>query len=308
MELGNVVRFPTHPRPFLVKDAYCDNPDCTCNAVFLTFTEVAESDCSLRNPLSFTVRVDLESWREREPPERSPEVSAWIREFLDQCPPARRAEFKASYEEGRRIAKRRAEYMLDADEVLEGALVSYANILSEQKPLSAAGSAYTFDFLHQGREYLVEDRYCPNPHCDCQEVHLEFFEVVSSRDGKQPKVGIYQRFLGRVTFAGQWTVVERMKYRLADANAVLSAWCKECHDHLKTLKDRYREVKEIGQRSLDAAPARRVAALQATSGPITGDVDDDPVTEAKVGRNAPCPCGSGKKYKKCCWRRHALPV
>jgi len=22
-------------------------------------------------------------------------------------------------------------------------------------------------------------------------------------------------------------------------------------------------------------------------------------TEAKVGRNEPCPCGSGKKYKKC---------
>jgi len=21
---------------------------------------------------------------------------------------------------------------------------------------------------------------------------------------------------------------------------------------------------------------------------------------AKIGRNAPCPCGSGKKYKKCC--------
>jgi SEC-C motif-containing protein len=23
-------------------------------------------------------------------------------------------------------------------------------------------------------------------------------------------------------------------------------------------------------------------------------------TSPKVGRNAPCPCGSGKKYKKCC--------
>ncbi|NOR17519.1 hypothetical protein GQ543_07420, partial [candidate division WOR-3 bacterium] len=22
----------------------------------------------------------------------------------------------------------------------------------------------------------------------------------------------------------------------------------------------------------------------------------------KVGRNDPCPCGSGKKYKKCCGR------
>lgn len=25
-----------------------------------------------------------------------------------------------------------------------------------------------------------------------------------------------------------------------------------------------------------------------------------PVTSTKVGRNEPCPCGSGKKYKKCC--------
>ena len=21
----------------------------------------------------------------------------------------------------------------------------------------------------------------------------------------------------------------------------------------------------------------------------------------KVGRNQPCPCGSGKKFKRCCW-------
>ena len=25
-------------------------------------------------------------------------------------------------------------------------------------------------------------------------------------------------------------------------------------------------------------------------------------TSAKIGRNDPCPCGSGKKYKKCCGR------
>jgi hypothetical protein len=25
--------------------------------------------------------------------------------------------------------------------------------------------------------------------------------------------------------------------------------------------------------------------------------------ETKVGRNAPCPCGSGKKYKRCCMRK-----
>jgi SWIM/SEC-C metal-binding protein len=26
----------------------------------------------------------------------------------------------------------------------------------------------------------------------------------------------------------------------------------------------------------------------------------EPLISQKVGRNDPCPCGSGKKYKKCC--------
>jgi len=35
--------------------------------------------------------------------------------------------------------------------------------------------------------------------------------------------------------------------------------------------------------------------------PQTGESKKQPVTAgAKVGRNDPCPCGSGKKYKKCC--------
>ena len=29
-------------------------------------------------------------------------------------------------------------------------------------------------------------------------------------------------------------------------------------------------------------------------------VKGQPVSSSKVGRNDPCPCGSGKKYKKCC--------
>ncbi|MEM6620553.1 MAG: SEC-C metal-binding domain-containing protein, partial [Pseudomonadota bacterium] len=33
--------------------------------------------------------------------------------------------------------------------------------------------------------------------------------------------------------------------------------------------------------------------------PAEGFVDDDPVTWGKPGRNEPCPCGSGKKFKHC---------
>lgn len=31
-------------------------------------------------------------------------------------------------------------------------------------------------------------------------------------------------------------------------------------------------------------------------------VKDIPINKKRVGRNDPCPCGSGKKYKKCCGR------
>ena len=34
-----------------------------------------------------------------------------------------------------------------------------------------------------------------------------------------------------------------------------------------------------------------------------GEVKAQPVVKPeKIGRNEPCPCGSGKKYKKCCGR------
>jgi len=29
--------------------------------------------------------------------------------------------------------------------------------------------------------------------------------------------------------------------------------------------------------------------------------NQESIKHKKVGRNKPCPCGSGKKYKKCCW-------
>lgn len=35
---------------------------------------------------------------------------------------------------------------------------------------------------------------------------------------------------------------------------------------------------------------------------VDGDfVRQQPARTTKIGRNEPCPCGSGRKYKKCCW-------
>ena len=51
-------------------------------------------------------------------------------------------------------------------------------------------------------------------------------------------------------------------------------------------------------------PIERVQVAKPTSEGFAGSpakrVSTKPATSTKVGRNDPCPCGSGKKYKKCC--------
>ena len=47
----------------------------------------------------------------------------------------------------------------------------------------------------------------------------------------------------------------------------------------------------------------KVAKVTGESGADDGSLKKEPIRkEKKPGRNDPCPCGSGKKYKKCCGR------
>ena len=66
---------------------------------------------------------------------------------------------------------------------------------------------------------------------------------------------------------------------------------------------RARNVWNVSQTSHDevgqfAMAERQRAAAQAPQGEVK--VKQIKLEQPKVGRNDPCPCGSGKKYKKCC--------
>ena len=50
----------------------------------------------------------------------------------------------------------------------------------------------------------------------------------------------------------------------------------------------------------DQEVKRRQVAARITEGRGDGTVKKQPRRVQKVGRNDPCPCGSGKKYKRCC--------
>ena len=74
-----------------------------------------------------------------------------------------------------------------------------------------------------------------------------------------------------------------------------------CHLEIRTGSPEDAEVQRKPQameehHGENGAPARNQPVQNAPAGPIN---PEDPASWGKVRRNAPCPCGSGKKYKQC---------
>ena len=59
-------------------------------------------------------------------------------------------------------------------------------------------------------------------------------------------------------------------------------------------ESRFRDRKDREQAHQKQLPGEDEAPLPPPVEPIQ--------TEGKPKRNDPCPCGSGKKYKQCCWK------
>ena len=73
------------------------------------------------------------------------------------------------------------------------------------------------------------------------------------------------------------------------------------------LKIKYDEGAQRQKTSeITSAKLRETSAIELVDGKISpkeGGIDKTIRNEEpKVGRNDPCPCGSGKKYKNCCGR------
>ena len=134
------------------------------------------------------------------------------------------------------------------------------------------------DFLLSlsGKRYWVRDLYCITPGCSCKEITFAFTEI---EDGKDKALGTVSVDLNRfrvndIKNIGTGTTSDEL-------GRLWKAFQKE-PKLKKRLKSRQKEMKIIGP---------EIAALRLTK---------DFKSQKKIGRNDPCPCGSGKKFKKCC--------
>lgn len=330
---GPFVSFSMEPNEFHMQAMACDNPDCLCHEGTLFFVEVSQDGVPVPRGKAFSVQMDLSTWQARGTDAAPEEIRELVEELRKEPDNPVRAWVAEQERLAREEKKRIAEYRISAQDVREGLLVSFSDILDETGGIQAGGSACSFILPYEGVKYAVEEFYCPNPDCNCKEVHLSFWGPKG--DSEKTTIGLYLR--GTMTLRGRMVVEEWYECSEKQARKMMKALREQEPDLPEHAKRHYRIVKEIGRRSLQESTSEEVPAgaaetqgIRDPSAPVHGagrireegsrraaEQDEDALNRAsmrlpaiepsprrkdKPGRNQPCPCGSGKKYKKCCGR------
>lgn len=127
---------------------------------------------------------------------------------------------------------------------------------------------------------------CANPDCDCTEATVDLVEVFESGPGQL--VATLRLDVGPARLPPCPEIDDSAP---GQGPLVDSLWDAFLYRHKDTrwLRARAERVREFGRRHL--LPAFRATHLEAPR---------QVAAKLRVGRNDPCPCGSGKKYKRCC--------
>ena len=101
--------------------------------------------------------------------------------------------------------------------------------------------------------FSVEDHYCANPECDCQNVHLEFWERVHEFYPKR-RINIRQRLMATFTLTGELTETRFSQESASTTKHLLLAWIRRGSAHFHECRRRYAQVKVVGVRSFPPLP------------------------------------------------------
>jgi len=248
----------------------CQNPVCRCGEIFLELSPklMAEGDEALS---TWVMGIDLME-RSLIPHDRSDRELKLAREALPQMLDEDFILLWEEYLRHKYMSTQNAD--IDtieagfpvADIEQNGAMIGYAEVLPY---------ADEFSIDIGGTHYYIADLHCVRQNCTCTESILLFYPKEADQPATNPaySAGVdYKTHL--------WRKIEADES--LGGNTARKALEEGCPNIYHDLEVRQRQLRRIYSNYLKAHPLRPVA-----SGP-------------KIGRNDPCPCGSGKKYKKCC--------
>ncbi len=164
--------------------------------------------------------------------------------------------------------------LVNPTDILNGNTFSYIEVFGVTNGMALATKSN--DIL-----YYIYDRYCMNPSCKCDDVILHFVQDEESEDHKGVEFAILLS-------------LKNKKFKILNADGISKKQIQEIvknilkneGEAIQLFKKRYKEMKAAGEEALQGGK-------QINKGVV------EPL-QIKTERNAPCPCGSGKKYKKCC--------
>jgi SEC-C motif len=138
--------------------------------------------------------------------------------------------------------------------------------------------AETMQVVVDGTEYIVLDQYCVRPRCGCKDAHLNLLPIKEGSGALKTTCSVNVNYDAKT-----W---ERVEDEPLPCDVVTFRRLMESNspDLYTKLKVRHKKLCAIYAHS-----RKRARAVVAES-----------IPQDAVGRNDPCPCGSGKKFKKCC--------
>jgi len=268
---------------FDVVVSVCPDPLCSCGELTFDCTPVTRPDGSSTGstPWQFVLDTASRALVVKPGGGRSRHERSLGRAFVDALDGTGWARLRSYFMEVRRCQTEAADVMeLDAffpDEVLGNAYspVGYTEIL----PHGILAS-----FRIGSDVWQVDDAYCVAPKTDCITADLAFLRIAQ---GGRFEGGLDHDKVPCIRYSYRTGAIENILVAPTDGMPSLDDLMEMTQALVPTLgltlEVRHNRLRILYLQEL----LRRTEEERASLSP-------------KVGRNDPCPCGSGKKYKRCC--------
>lgn len=272
----SLVKFDNYDSVVVINGIYCQNPGCICTNFLLTFTAIDEQG-DPRETL-FSIRLDVNTWEIKEKNIKSKAINSeeMIKEFMDSLDDKLKTKYKYHFCKSKeQTGKSYLDYISRdiVDAMLRGETISYSEIYGPRD------TEKLFISFNEQDKYYVLDQYCMRPECLCDKVILSFYHVGAEREAKEPA------FVISLETSNLNYEITTNNCRRDEVKNIVTYALHDKPEIPELLKKRYAEMKTAGREITEKH-------TQKTNLPKK--------LIMKIGRNDSCPCGSGKKHKKCC--------
>ena len=256
----------------------CRNPTCRCQRVTLAFR--ARASGVRAQPVSVperTVDVDIGTRTIDATFRKSAAQSdiAFGETLLAAMEPADidlpgRLHFMIKRHETEHTAPAEIHAPFDFDEIERSSMMqTYNDILP---------FAETMQVAVDGIEYVVLDQYCLKPRCGCTDAYLNLLSIGQEGGMLETTGSVNVNYDGKIW---EWVADEPLPCDVTTFRRVMESTIPDLYTKLQA---RHKKLRAI---YFHACKRARTTIA-------------DSLFQQSVGRNDPCPCGSGKKFKKCC--------